>query len=221
MQPYTVRTGVAHKMAGGHGPGAGMMAQVSVDEGVWTVDDLDEFPDDEWHRYEVIDGELHVAKAPDDEHGRVLAECVCELTVWNRQRGLGEVITGNGIISDRYNGVIPDAVWVSRERAATGREPDKKLHIGPELIVEVLSPGPANARRDLEIKLALYAREGVLEYWVLDPRARTVGVYTREGDTLRAISTLETDATLRSTALDGFTVPVERFLPSAPSAPSA
>jgi Uma2 family endonuclease len=52
--------------------------------------------------------------------------------------------------------VAPDAVWVSRERLAG--LPDKAGHLAkaPEPVVEVLSPGKANGRRDRVAKLALY-----------------------------------------------------------------
>ena len=42
----------------------------------------------------------------------------------------------------------------------------------PDMIVEVLSSG--NAAYDLDIKLEAYARAGVPEYVVVDPRARTL-----------------------------------------------
>ena len=34
----------------------------------WTTADLARFPDDDALRYEIIDGELHVTKAPDTYH---------------------------------------------------------------------------------------------------------------------------------------------------------
>ncbi|MBI2218960.1 MAG: Uma2 family endonuclease, partial [Candidatus Rokubacteria bacterium] len=54
-----------------------------------------------------------------------------------------------------------DVVWVSTQRLATVLWPDGKLHAAPDLIVEVLSPGAANERRDREVKLTLYSRRGV------------------------------------------------------------
>ena len=43
-----------------------------------------------------------------------------------------------------------------------------------ELVVEVLSPDGANERRDREVKLKLYSRRGVLEYWIVDWRTQQI-----------------------------------------------
>ncbi|HBY76579.1 MAG TPA: hypothetical protein DEG47_06160, partial [Cyanobacteria bacterium UBA11148] len=42
------------------------------------------------------------------------------------------------------------------------------LTAAPELIVEVLSPGVENVRRDQEVKLKLYSSRGVQEYWIVN-----------------------------------------------------
>ena len=84
-------------------------------------------------------------------------------------------------------------VWISRERAAQGLRPDGKLYAAPEIVAEVLSPGSTNERRDREVKLKLYAREGVEEYWLVDWRTRRVEVYRWADDRLHLVATL-TDA---------------------------
>ncbi|MEQ1912199.1 MAG: Uma2 family endonuclease [Vicinamibacterales bacterium] len=54
----------------------------------------------------------------------------------------------------------------------------------PELVVEISSP--STRTRDETIKLRLYERAGVLEYWVADTDADVVRVYRREGDGFNA-----------------------------------
>ena len=54
-----------------------------------------------------------------------------------------------------------------------------KLRGAPNLVVEVLSPGPEAERRDLVAKRGLYFRRGVAEYWVVDLEARTLRQMTR------------------------------------------
>jgi Uma2 family endonuclease len=180
----------------------------------WTLADLDVLPDDGgWTRYEIIDGELFVVHAPGNEHQDVTTRGSFELFDWNRQAGLGVVLVGPGLSFDDENNAIPDVVWVSHARRAALQQADDKLHGGPELVVEVVSPGPENARRDREVKLGLYARRGVDEYWVLDPAARTVSVYRRMAGDLALVATLGADATLTSPLLPGFAVPVGRFFP--------
>ncbi len=76
--------------------------------------------------------------------------------------------------------VVPDVIWISHERLASAFEPDGKLHSAPELVVEILSPGDINERRDRETKLKLYSRRGALEYWIVNWRTRQIEVYRRE-----------------------------------------
>ena len=34
----------------------------------WTISDIEAMPEDEWKRYEIIDGELFVSRAPGEPH---------------------------------------------------------------------------------------------------------------------------------------------------------
>jgi Uma2 family endonuclease len=87
---------------------------------------------------------------------------------------------------------------------AGGIDADGHLCVAPELIVEVLSPGSANERRDRELKLKLYSREGVDEYLLVDRFTRTVTVYRRAGDALELVERLENSNSLSSPLLPGF-----------------
>ena len=71
-------------------------------------------------------------------------------------------------------------VLISAARLKQALAEDGKLHAAPELVVEVLSPGNTNERRDREAKLKLYSRHGVQEYWIVDWMKRQVEVYQRE-----------------------------------------
>ena len=79
------------------------------------------------------------------------------------------------------------------------------LHIAPELVIEVTSPGRPNERRDREVKRGLYERRGVQEYWIVDPRAQTVDVYRPTAGVLAQATRLTRQDTLTSPLLPGFT----------------
>src|SRR5207253_6724285 len=87
----------------------------------FTSADLEALPDD-GKRYEIIDGELYVSKAPSWKHQVVCMGIGAPLDQWDRSTGLGVVVGGPGIIFADDDDVIPDLVWISHERLAVALE---------------------------------------------------------------------------------------------------
>ena len=81
----------------------------------------------------------------------------------------------------------------------------------PELVVEVLSPGKENERRDKEAKLKLYSVKGVQEYWIANRFTKQVEVYRREDAKLVLVATLLTNDAITSPLLTGFRCSISRF----------
>lgn len=48
------------------------------------------------------------------------------------------------------------------------------------MVIEILSP--STRRHDRLIKLGLYQRAGVREYWIVDPENKAVQVFLQDGD---------------------------------------
>ena len=78
----------------------------------------------------------------------------------------------------------------------------KKLTKAPELVVEVLSP--STAARDRNLKRRRYAAAGVLEYWLVDPVARTIEQCGLENGDL--VTLVEGARSVRSIAFPGVRV---------------
>jgi len=182
----------------------------------WTSADLENMPDD-GNRYEIIDGELYMSTQSHLYHQFVCSKFVYLLEQWNEKAGLGEVALAPGLIFAEDNDVAPDVVWISNDRLATALEPDGKLHSAPELVIEVLSPGSANERRDREAKLQLYSRRGVIEYWIASWQTRAVDVYRRHETELKLVGTLGESDTLESAVLPGFSCSVSMLFARIPS----
>ncbi|GAB4345792.1 MAG: hypothetical protein OHK0047_39250 [Leptolyngbyaceae cyanobacterium] len=106
------------------------------------------------------------------------------------------------IFTDADN-VIPDVVWVSRERLALIVDEAGHLTGAPELIIEVLSPGETNERRDREAKLKLYSSQGVQEYWIANRQLQQVEVYRRENAVLKRVATYFAQDVLTTPLLPG------------------
>ena len=143
----------------------------------WTVEMLEALPDD-GNRYEIIDGELFVTPAPGYPHQRALRELVFRLHAYLERRREAEVIFSPADVrSGPRTSVQPDLFVVRRPvRAGTHGWPDLETLV---LAVEILSP--TTARVDRGRKRALYQREGVPEYWVVDLDSRLVERW-RPGD---------------------------------------
>jgi Uma2 family endonuclease len=114
-------------------------------------------------RYEIVDGELFLSTAPRREHQRACKNIGIMLDNWSRETLLGEPVIGPGIIFADEDDVIPDIIWISRERRDKLLGPDGHFHDAPELVIEVLSFTGSNEKRDREAKLKLYSRRGVSE----------------------------------------------------------
>jgi len=176
----------------------------------WTSADLEALPDD-GKRYEIIDGELFMSKQPNWHHQFTCVRFSRFLDEWNDRTGLGVVNAAPGIIFAEDEDVAPDVVWISKARLTMALQPDGKLHAAPELMIEVLSPGTTNERRDREAKLKLYSQRGVQEYWVADWRQQQVEIYRREHAALRLVATLYAQDALQSPLLPDFAVQVARL----------
>jgi len=183
----------------------------------WTSADLESLPDD-GTRYEIIDGELFMSKQPSFNHQDVCTELLVVISNWNRVANPGRVVMAPGLIFAEDDDVAPDLVWISNERLVSCLEPDGKLHDAPELVIEVLSPGGANERRDRVAKLGLYSRRGVNEYWIVSWQTRTVDVYRTDEGALKLAGNLAETDTLESPLLPGFSCRVAALFERIPVA---
>jgi Uma2 family endonuclease len=174
-----------------------------TDRVIWTTADLELFPDN-GNRYEIIDGELFVTRAPHWKHQKACARIIIALGLWSQNTGLGEVVPTPGVIFSDTDAVIPDIVWASNERLAVLLDEAGHLTAAPELVVEVLSAGSENEKRDKELKLKLYSARGVREYWIVDWRKQQVEVYRREQAVLNLVATLMSGDELNSPLLPSF-----------------
>jgi len=186
------------------------MSQITTGGVRWTTADLALFPDN-GNRYEIVDGELFVTRAPHWKHQKACARIIAGLESWSETTGLGETVPAPGIIFSDADNVIPDVVWASRERLAVLLDEAGHLTSAPELIVEVLSFGNENERRDRELKLKLYSSRGVQEYWIVDWQKQQVEVYQRQQAILQLVATLFPNDQLNSPLLLGFTLSVSRL----------
>ena len=183
----------------------------------WTVRDLEVLPQSEGTRYELINGELFVTRSPHRMHQQIRGKIFAALDEWSETSGLGEAILAPGIIPSDTDNVIPDLVWISKQRLTVLEDNAGHLTGFPELVVEVLSPGESNIRRDREAKLKLYSVQGVQEYWIADRFTRQLEIYRRQQGQLALVATLMTTDEITSPLLPGFNCSISRFFGAEPN----
>jgi Uma2 family endonuclease len=145
----------------------------------WTPARVRALPDDR-NRYEVIDGELFVTPAPTWSHQRVVGGLFRHLANYLQGQSWGEVLISPADISFHEDMLVQPDIFVVPIRSEGQRSREWADIRALLLAVEVLSP--STARADRQAKRRLYQREGVGEYWVVDPDARVVERWRPEDD---------------------------------------
>jgi Uma2 family endonuclease len=169
-----------------------------------TVDDWEAMPHGDGNRYEIIEGELFVSRSAGLTHQVVLANLITLFVLFLEKNPIGAFLPDVGVILDKFSAVIPDLVIVLNEQHDTIITGDR-LTGPPALVIEVVSPGSANGRRDRVDKLRLYLKHLVQEYWIVDPGNLTVDQYVSHGSSLELNKTLQReDEILLSAAIPGF-----------------
>ena len=123
----------------------------------------------EGDRRELIEGDFYMVPSPSFRHQSISRDISTPLWDYVRTNGLGVVVWAPmDVVLTQESVVQPDILFISNER----REiiTDNNISGAPDLVVEILSPSTAD--RDRELKLRLYARHGVREYWIVDPDER-------------------------------------------------
>jgi Uma2 family endonuclease len=123
---------------------------------------------------ELRDGLLEEEEVPDLTHEIAVLWLGALLRAW--AVALGGFAFGSEVkyALSHLGGRKPDlSVFFAGRPALPWRGP---VAVPPDLAVEVVSPSPADPRRDLITKLAEYAAFGVRFYWLLDPSARTLEI---------------------------------------------
>jgi len=175
-------------------------------EALWR--ELEALP--EGQKGEIVAGRVRLLPRPAFPHARVTSK-------------LGGALYGFDFDSDGPGGWVildepdlrigdelrsPDlAGWrVERFVAPEGSGP---FTLAPDWVCEVLSP--STAKYDRGEKMPLYARHGVSHLWLIDPEAKTLEVYRREGELWVVLGTHAEDAVVRVPPFDAIELALGRL----------
>ena len=159
---------------------------------------------------QLIGGELVREPSPLWRHQRSQIGLGTALFTFVRQNDLGEVVFAPFDVELEENDVYqPDIIVISNERKHIIRE--RCIEGAPDLVVEILSP--STGRYDLGRKKEMYARHGVREYWIVDPKKLTIEVHLNAGESFECFDSAEGAGTARSRLLNGFRADLRVIFP--------
>ena len=121
---------------------------------------------------EYINGEIVMAPTPTVSHQSILGNIFVALYAFVKGNALGKVFVAPlDVILPTGDVVQPDIFFLNAKQAER-LSGAKRVEEVPPFLVEVLSPG--SVAHDMIRKRALYEKNGAREYWIVDPRERTI-----------------------------------------------
>ncbi len=152
---------------------------------------------------EIVDGELHVSPRPAPLHARAASVLGEELgPPFNRGRGGpgGWILLDEPEIHLGEDVVVPDLAGWRRERMPEMPVDLAYFVMPPDWVCEVLSP--STSAFDRGKKLAVYAREGVSQVWLIEPANQTLEVLRLDGPTYRIVQVASGEDSVRAEPFD-------------------
>ncbi|MBR4904922.1 MAG: Uma2 family endonuclease [Selenomonadaceae bacterium] len=128
-----------------------------------------------YQSYEIIGGEKIMSPAANLDHSGIIMRLGMIIGTHLSNTKSGYVYPDNVDVHFSDGSLYkPDLVIVlkSNEKILAGR---KNIYGAPDMVVEVLSY--STRKKDLTVKKDTYEAQGVREYWIIDPRAKSVSVY--------------------------------------------
>lgn len=175
----------------------------------WTYEEFMTLPEGGPYRYEIIDGELCMTPSPTPRHQTILFNLSVLFGIYLLNNPTGKLFPAPCDVvfsKDPLQVAEPDLIFVSKAKASLVTE--KNIQGVPDLLVEILSPGTAST--DRRVKLSLYERYGVPEYWIVDPEAETIQVFRLSDGRYGIPLDIRKGETLDSPLLPGLSIPLSK-----------
>jgi Uma2 family endonuclease len=154
-------------------------------------------------RYQLIEGDLYMAPAPNRFHQDISRNLVIILANYLSTHPIGVLYDAPFDVYLTDTDVFqPDLLIVLNENR--GILTDAGAEGAPDFVVEVLSP--KTRQLDLVNKKRIYARIGVKELWIIDPEPKEVAVYRFDQDPIRPVAKLSGEEEFSSPLLPGLAV---------------
>jgi Uma2 family endonuclease len=150
---------------------------------------------------EWVDGEVIIMPPPSIEHVRLDIWLIRVLGDFVDAHDLGEVLGPEAMV--RFAAVpsrrLPDVLFISKNRLGLFKQ--NHLEGPPDVIFEIVSP--ESESRDWREKFQEYEKNGVREYWIINPNSQQVEAYALKRKKFRRIEE-DDDGVIRSVVIRDF-----------------
>ena len=133
--------------------------------------------------YEIIEGVKFMSPSPFKRHGKVVGRLMFSIGTYAFINRLGSAFADNFDVNLPDGNVLrPDFIFISaaNDKIVFDNE-DENFHGVPDMVAEIFSR--STMKRDMTIKKEIYERNGVKEYWIINPWSESIEVYLlRDGN---------------------------------------
>ena len=172
---------------------------MSVAAAKLTWDDIKDRPEDAG-RTEIVNGELVLSPTPATRHQRICTLLGYHLTGFLYKTNLGTLLSSPmHTILALHAHYEPDLCFIRKNRLSIVKE--NFIDGPPDLAIEVISE--SNRTHDTVVKFNDYARYGVEEYWLVDPREEEISTWFLSGGTYELMGRALRGDRVASRVLDG------------------
>jgi Uma2 family endonuclease len=172
-----------------------------------TVNEFLEMDFEEGFIYELINGEIMKRTSPNLDHQDASMMLSTFLNNYILANKLGKLFAApTDVYITEFDLVVPDLSFVSNNNKDIMFE--RRCIVGvPDLIIEILSKGTKGV--DRKDKMTVYCKNGVKEYWIVDPKSEYVEIYVLENGIYNLMTVAEENDEFQSTVLEGFKMNVK------------
>jgi Uma2 family endonuclease len=168
---------------------------------LYTYEDYLKINDD--NQYELIGGELILVPAPKTSHQMISSKLHKILVNFIDENNLGVLLYApTDVVLSETEKPQPDILFISANRLDIITEYNIKG--APDLVIEILSP--STSKYDRVKKSKMYYTHGVKEYWIVDPDAKVIEVFTPSEKNWNLVEAYDTDGILTSPLLPGLQI---------------
>ena len=157
-------------------------------------------------KFQLIAGEILEMTSPSLYHQEILLNIISEFRHFLNKNIIGKVFVAPLDVYFSDTEVYqPDILILLIESFSKMKE--NKIEGAPDLVVEVLSP--STAYYDLKHKKSIYEKQGVKEYWIVDPMEKSVEIFENISGKLNSLGEFSKSESIQSKLIYGFEVGLE------------